>query len=160
LTRDVMEKLFHPFETRIYRPCFGLMGIQDSYVFYKNSSAELRHVPKLFECRMTGREFEAEIPLPTRDFRKCSFLVAAKNLIYPATVEFSISFQNSAMLPATSKIWRLPEKSSWTELEAAYVFASIDDVPQSDGPAKLSVKCSGERDLNGAILLVDNAHFL
>jgi SAM-dependent methyltransferase len=160
LTCDVMEKLFFPFEKRIYRPCFGLMGTQDSYVFYKNSSAELHHVPELFECKMAGKEFQAEIALPTDHFGKCAFLVAARNLIYPASMEFSISFQDSAMLPVASNISRLPEKATWTELEAAYAFVSIDEIPRSDGPAKLSVKCTGERHLDGATLLVHNARFL
>jgi hypothetical protein len=120
----------------------------------------LRYIPKPFECKMAGKEFEAEIALPTDNFRKCSFLVATQNLVYPADAEFSISFQNSAILPVTSKIFRLPEKAMWTGLEAAYAFASVDDVPQSDGPVKLSVKCTAERHLDGATLLVHNARFL
>jgi ubiquinone/menaquinone biosynthesis C-methylase UbiE len=166
VTRDVMEKLFHPFELRAYRPCFGLMGIQDTYIFYKNSTAELYHVPKLLECSMSGSEFEAELEVPTKHLKKCSLLVAAKNLNYPANVEFTLSFPDSSLLPVKSAIARVPEKADWTDLEAAYRFVAMDDIPQPDGQARLSVKCTGERSsrsdrpLDGTTLLVHQARFL
>jgi ubiquinone/menaquinone biosynthesis C-methylase UbiE len=166
VTRDVMEKLFHPFELRDYRPCFGLMGIQDTYVFYKNSTAGVQHVSKLLECNMSGSEFEAELEVPIKSLKKCSFLVAAKNLNYPANVEFTLSFPNSSLLPVKSAITRVPEKVGWTGLEAAYRFVVMNDIPQPDGEARLSVKCTGERSsrcdrpLDDTTLFVHNARFL
>ncbi|MDQ6703202.1 MAG: class I SAM-dependent methyltransferase [Pseudomonadota bacterium] len=160
VTRDVMEKLFHPFDMRDHRPCFGLMGIQDSYVFYKNAQGDLHHVAKLLESEMNGKDFEVEIAIPTKEFGRCSFFVGARNLVYPATVEFTVEFADSAMLPIKSATARLPEKSIWTGLEEAYSFVSIDRIPLSDGKVRLLAKCKGERALDGATLLVHNAHFL
>jgi ubiquinone/menaquinone biosynthesis C-methylase UbiE len=166
VTRDVMEKLFHPFELRAYRPCFGLMGIQDTYVFYKNSTAELHHVPKLLECSMSGSEFEVDIEVPIKHLKKFSLLVAAKSLNYPTNVEFTLSFPDSALLPVKSAIARVPEKADWTDLEAAYRFVAMDDIPRPDSQARLSAKCIGERSsisdrpLDGTTLLIHQARFL
>jgi ubiquinone/menaquinone biosynthesis C-methylase UbiE len=166
VTRDIMEKLFHPFEMRTYRPCFGLMGIQDSYVFYKNAAADLHHVPKLLECEMSGHEFEAELEVPTRHFKKCSFLIAAENLVYPANAEFTVTFPNSSLLPVRSAVTRLPEKAGWTDLEAAYGFVAMDDIPQSDSATRLSVRCTAEplarcpRPLDNTSLLIHCARFV
>jgi ubiquinone/menaquinone biosynthesis C-methylase UbiE len=166
VTRDVMEKLFHPLEMRDYRPCYGLMGIQDSYVFCKNSDSKLYHVSKLLEREMGGHEFEVEIELPIKSFSKCSFLVAAKNLVYPADVEFAVTFPNSALSPVKSAVTRVPEKSGWTGLEAAYSFVAMDNIPHSEGGARLSVRCTGEqsprcgRPLDNTTLLVHCGRFL
>jgi hypothetical protein len=85
------------------------MGIQDSYVSYKNAHGDLHHVAKLLESEMNGKDFEVEIALPTKEFGRCSFFVCAKNLVYPVTVEFTVEFADSAMLPIKSATARLPE---------------------------------------------------
>lgn len=158
-TCDVMEKIFHPFKMLDHRPCYGLMGIQDSYVFHKGDSAKLHHVPKALECALSGKTFEAEIALPTKNFRRCSFLAAARNLVSAASVEFSLEFPGSSLRPIRS-VTRLPDKARWTSLEAAYSFATIDNVPRTDGDMKLVVRCKSEHSMDEAMLLVHNALFV
>jgi len=159
VTRDVMEKIFSPFEMRMHRPCLGLMGIQDTYVFYKRSASKLQLQKVLIECPINSTEFRVDIPLPPEPFTKCSVLVAAPGLIYPATIELLAVFEGSELIPITSGPGNLQQKSSWTNLQAAYTSAALGPIPPYDGTLKLVAICRSERLMDGAILTMHNATF-
>jgi SAM-dependent methyltransferase len=159
VTRDVMEKIFSPFEMRMHRPCLGLMGIQDTYVFYKRSASKLQLQKVLIECPINSTEFRVDIPLPPEPFTKCSVLVAAPGLIYPATIELLAVFEGSELIPITSGPVNLQQKSSWTNLQAAYTSAALGPIPPYDGTLKLVAICRSERLMDGAILTMHNATF-
>ena len=158
VTKDVMTKIFDPFVTLDHRPCYGLMGIQNSYVFYKNTSAGVNLTPALFQAEMNGTEFEAEIEPPVPTFRRCSFLVSAKKLIYPAKIEVELQFPNSALLPIRSS-YRLPEKWLWANVASASTFVLFDNIPAWNGRAKLLISCKSDRPLDGVELVVRDAYF-
>jgi ubiquinone/menaquinone biosynthesis C-methylase UbiE len=160
VTKDVMTKIFDPFVTLDYRPCYGLMGIQDSYVFYKNTPAYVNLTPVLLQAQMNGTAFEAEINPPVPTFGRCSFLVSATKLIYPATFEVELQFAGSALLPVRSGQHRLPEKWVWANLASASTFVHFDDVPACDGGVKLIVRCKSDRPLDGVELVIRNAFFM
>ncbi len=159
VTLDVMEKIFAPFKMLAHRPCLGLMGIQDTYVFYKNSASKVQLRPVLAEAPMSGTEFRIEIPLPSEPFTECSFLVAAPGLIHPATIEVSLEFEGSELAPITSGPVNLQEKSTWTGLRAAYKFIKLGPIPPSDGQMKLVAVCQSKRPMDSAKLLIHKATF-
>jgi SAM-dependent methyltransferase len=159
VTRDVMEKIFSPFELATYRPCFGLMGIQDTYVFAKRSASKAVLVPSLAEQALVSTETRIDVQLPSEPFRNCSVLAAAPGLIDPATIELVLEFQGSTMPPLSTGRLRLQEKSAWTNLKAAYSFASLGPIPPHDGELKLAAICRSEKPMDGAVLQLHNAVF-
>ena len=159
VTRDVMEKIFSPFELVAYHPCFGLMGIQDTYVFSKRSASHAVLVPSLAEQPIASTETRIELQLPSDPFRKCSVLAVAPGLVEPATIELILEFEGSTMPPLSSGRTRLQQKSSWTNLKAAYSFASLGPVPPHDGQLKLAAICRSEKPMDGADLKLHNAVF-
>lgn len=161
VTADVMSKIFYPFEKLDYRPCYGLMGIQDTYVFAKKSSSALQLIPSLLECEMQGSVFEKQIMEVTNSSqRQFAVLASAKNLLYPATIQLSFDFPDSDMRSVVSRVLRLPEKVSWTGLQTAYVFVTLDNIPQWDGRGTLSVEVRSNNPLNGVILQLHSCMFL
>jgi SAM-dependent methyltransferase len=97
ITADVMSKIFYPFKILNYKPCYGLMGIQDSYAFAKKSSGALQFVPSLLECEMQDVAFERRIEVSKTSLRQCAVLASAKNLLYPATIQLRLHFPDSDM---------------------------------------------------------------
>ena len=161
VTADVMSKIFYPFEQLDYRPCYGLMGIHDTYVFAKKSCSTLQLIPSLLECEMQGNVFEKQVMEVTNSSqRQCAVLASAKNLLFPATIQLSFHFPDSDMRSVVSRVLRLPEKVSWTGIHTAYVFVTLDNIPQWDGRGTLSVQVKSYQPLNGVILQLHSCIFL
>jgi Methyltransferase domain len=160
VTADVMSKIFYPFKILNYRPCYGLMGIQDTYVFAKKSSAALQFIPSFLECEMHGSAFERRMEVRKTSQRQCAVLASAKNLLYPATIQLSLHFPNSDIPSVASRLVSLPEKVSWTDLQAAYALVTIEEIPEWDGSGVLSVEVKSSRPLNGVVLQLRNCIFL
>ncbi|MGA7386139.1 MAG: class I SAM-dependent methyltransferase [Methylocella sp.] len=160
VTADVMSKIFYPFKILNYRPCYGLMGIQDTYVFAKKSSGAVQFMPSFLECEMQGSVFERRMEVRKTSQRQCAVLASAKNLLLPATIQLGLHFPNSDMPSVASRVVSLPEKVPWTDLQAAYTLVTIEEIPEWDGPAMLSVEVKGSAPLNGVVLQLRNCIFL
>lgn len=159
MTADVMSKIFCPFRLINYRPSYGLMGIQDTFVFCKKSSNSLQLIPSLLECEMVGHRFQTELPVKNTSQRQCTVLASVKNLIYPANVQIGLKFPDSALQPVRSPIQSLQQHVNWTELQSGYSSVTIEDIPAWDGSATLFVEVWSERPLDGVVLRLDNCVF-
>jgi hypothetical protein len=155
VTRDVMERIFLPFTPRAYKPSYGLMGVQDSYVFCKDSASTLMLREELHKSPLSVTEQRIMVDSGVDSFYDVSLLVALPVLIHPTTVELLVEFKGSQLLPILSGIFAAQEKLTWTELTAAYRFLRVRGIPKHHGSLKLVVVCRSERPMDGTELVVN-----
>jgi SAM-dependent methyltransferase len=145
LTPGMLRKIFHPFEVIYTEPRNGLMGIQDTIVFSKNTESQLRCVPTLLDCEMTGDDFVAEVHLNLARERHLGVLASARKLFFPATIQLSIRRASDSSILAESLRVTLPDKVDWTQLDAAHSLVIIHDIPECVEPSILTVEVNATR---------------
>jgi SAM-dependent methyltransferase len=156
-TYGAFAKIFYPFKIQRYRPRNGLMGIQDTYVLAKKSNTSLNYLQSLAECDVDGAEFRADIELQLRRQRHLAVLASAKNLSFPAAIRLGIHLPDLDGIAAVSQWVDLPERVDGTNMQAAFSMVTIEDIPEADGPAHLSVEVRGTQRMNHVQLHLRNA---
>lgn len=111
----------------------------------------------LFECEMDGTDFQADIPLELNGRRHFGVLASASNLFCPATIRAIIRAPESNSHAVRSPLVNLPEKVALTSLQAAYATVTVENIPDSNGTAILSIEVRATEQLDGARLHLRNA---
>lgn len=155
LTFGMFERLFHPFNIAFYYPRLGLMGIQDTYVLTKKTTGALRHIPSLLDCEISGERFRIDIAIEISNQRNLAVLAAVSNLTVPAKIRLGVQLPNHDNTRWSQPV-AVPDKVQWTQLKEASSFVTIDDIPEWNGPATLSVEVLPERPVDAAHLSLRN----
>lgn len=149
-TRGAFERIFSPFRILIYKPRHGLMGIQDTYALKKKSQGPLRLISALPDCEMRGVECEGAFDLDLENQGSLTILAGAKGLTVPAMIELSLVLSEQKIAKSGSVI--LPDKTSWTGLDATYAAVTIDNIPRLQGRAKLRYQVKASQPIENAQL--------
>lgn len=156
LSLGFLERLFRPFDLLFQAPRFGLMGIQDTYVFRKRGS-KLRVIDRLLSAEMgPGRAWTGSADLRLDGETRFSVLAKASKLYFPSRIEMRLRSPASEPLASTSAV--LPDKVSWTGLTAAYALLELP-IPAVSGPAKLAIQVETTDFLDDSTLELRNAMF-
>jgi len=152
VTRGAFEHFFSPFRVLAHKPRCGLMGIQDTYVLAKKTRGPLRLIPTLGDHRMSGTETIGSFPIELCGQRSLTALASAPGLIFPATIELRVQLPDPSLPSARSKTLPLPEKTSWTQLDAAYTAIAVDGIPAWHGTGLMHYSVRASRPMDGAEL--------
>lgn len=151
LTGSVFEKIFHPFDVRLHRPRYGLMGIHDTCVITKKSGRPLTFIEHLTVKTLRGTKDECTCEIHLTGQSSFSILADLKGLYASATIRLSLKLPGNVESVAESRIVDLPPRADWTILDKAYSMITLDDIPSHHGPALLSIEVCGES-LDGVVL--------
>jgi len=146
-SRGVTERMFFPFSIINYRPRFGLMGIQDTYVLKKKRDAKLTVREGVFEAPMGGCEFRTQINMELSGAGTLLALATVPDLLYPARIAFGIG-------ESVSRPESLPMMVQWTGLTAAFCSVILDNIPAQSGTSLIDVSVTSNKPLDGRKLQI------
>jgi len=153
---SAFRMIFSPFTCLFSQPRYGIIGIQDAHVIKKGSDGPLGYIPFLLEEVVTGTEYNCTVPLHLDGHRNLSVLVGATNLFSPATIQLSVSLPGSDEVYASKPV-RIPDKVSWTSLEAAYSLCMVENIPQHTGTAAVRITVCSDFQMQDARIVLKNA---
>lgn len=152
LTGNVFEKIFHPFDVRLHRPRYGLMGIHDTCVIRKKSDRPLMFFDSLAEVKLQGLEDQYTLELELAGQSSFSVLADLTDRHSPVTARLSLKLPGNDASIAASGLVTLPYNAGWTLLDKAYAMVTIDHIPPHHGPALLTIDVHGASSLDGVVL--------
>ncbi|TXN01540.1 class I SAM-dependent methyltransferase [Methylobacterium sp. WL64] len=152
LTQNMFAHIFSPFDVRLQRPRYGLMGIHDTYVFVPKTDRSLQFIDFCASFDLSGQISEHSFELDFNEQANLSALINLENLHYPATIQVTLhALDGSEGLIAT---WTapLPGRTEWTLIDQAYTFFMLEGLPAYNGLVRATLKVQGTHALDGTTL--------
>lgn len=156
-TAAAFALVFYPFQVAFYRPRYGLIGIQDTYVLRKKSDQQPVVIDSLFDQQISGTKYTANISIDLSCRRHLIAFVGAMNLFSPATLQLKLYLPAFEAPVATSQPVPIPEKVSWTWLKFAYQSVVLEAMPAHGGEATLVLEINSHQPMDGARVCLHHA---
>lgn len=140
LSQHMFSQIFRPFDVRLQRARYGLMGIHDTYVVTKKTGGELVFLNDVSTAPLEGNDTERSIPIELAGRIGFSALVHAENLFYPATACCTLRSVETNEALVEPVIVELADKVAWTSLNQAHTLVAFDNILPCHGNARLVIE--------------------